>query len=569
MRSSLIQALQTAVAHTQPYDLAVVGGGATGLGVALDAALRGYSVVLFDSHDFASGTSSRSTKLLHGGVRYLAQGNVSLVREALAERATVLKLAPHLAQPLPFVMPSYRWWQTPFYGVGLKLYDLLAGRAGLHHTEWLGRDATLAALPGVNAQGLQGGVKYWDGQFDDARLALALARSVEAAGGLPLNYMSVEALQPLAQGEQADGARFVLTVRDKLAPTEPGSTVPPTAATLQVRARAVVNATGVWVDKLRNQASQTAHGQQHAPATSHASMVTPSQGVHVVVDRSFLPGNHALLVPKTQDGRVLFAVPWLGSLILGTTDTPRPDAPREPEPFEAELDFILQEASRVLSRPVQRTDIRSMWVGLRPLVSAPSAPAGEAGEAGQAGQAGHTRGLSREHTIVTDPNGLLTVTGGKWTTYRAMAEDVLRTCFAAGLLPERGTGTTECHQLVGAPVSGPGAGTRSGSQGAQPGLHAAPGLHLYGSEQDAVLALPGAQSGIGLGLTEAMVRFAVRREYACTVEDVLARRWRALFLDARQALAMAPTVAALLAEEHGQDPQLGAFEQMAQRYLPA
>lgn len=555
MRSSLIQALQTAVTRPEPYDLAVVGGGATGLGVALDAALRGYTVVLFDSHDFASGTSSRSTKLLHGGVRYLAQGNVSLVREALAERATVLKLAPHLAQPLPFVMPSYRWWQTPFYGLGLKLYDLLAGRAGLHHTEWLGRDATLAALPGVNAQGLQGGVKYWDGQFDDARLALALARSVEAAGGLPLNYMSVEALQPLPQQEQPDGARFVLTVRDKLAPP---------AATLQVRARAVVNATGVWVDKLRHQASQTSQtqsGPQGANAAPPARMVSPSQGVHVVVDRSFLPGNHALLVPKTQDGRVLFAVPWLGSLILGTTDTPRPDAPREPEPFEAELDFILQEASRVLSRPVQRTDIRSMWVGLRPLVSAPSAPQGDGAAAG------HTRGLSREHTIVTDPNGLLTVTGGKWTTYRAMAEDVLRTCFATGLLPEQGTGTTQHHRLVGAPAAGSSSG--SGSQGAQPALHAAPGLHLYGSEQDAVLALPGAHHGIGLGLTEAMVRFAVRHEYACTVEDVLARRWRALFLDARQALAMAPTVAALLAEEHGQDPQLGAFEQLAQRYLPA
>ena len=552
-RADILRALP----QTPVYDLAVVGGGATGLGVALDAALRGYSVVLFDSHDFASGTSSRSTKLLHGGVRYLAQGNVSLVREALAERATVLKLAPHLAQPLPFVMPSYRWWQTPFYGIGLKLYDLLAGRAGLNHTEWLGRNATLAALPGVNAQGLQGGVKYWDGQFDDARLALALARSVEAAGGLPLNYMSVEALQPLPQQEQPDGARFVLTVRDKLAPTEAGSTAPPPAATLQVRARAVVNATGVWVDKLRNQVSQACSGPHNAPPATPSSMVSPSQGVHVVVDRSFLPGSHALLVPKTQDGRVLFAVPWLGSLILGTTDTPRPDAPREPEPFEAELDFILQEASRVLSRPVQRTDIRSMWVGLRPLVSAPSASQGDGG------QAGHTRGLSREHTIVTDPNGLLTVTGGKWTTYRAMAEDVLRTCFDSGLLPEKGTATTEHHRLVGAPAAG-----AQPDQAAQPALHAAPGLHLYGSEQHAVLALPGAQHELGLGLTEAMVRFAVRHEYAHTVEDVLARRWRALFLDAQQALAMAPTVAAVLQEEHGQDPQLDAFQHMARRYLP-
>jgi glycerol-3-phosphate dehydrogenase len=540
-----------ALSHSSVYDLAVVGGGATGLGVALDAALRGYSVVLFDSHDFAGGTSSRSTKLLHGGVRYLAQGNVSLVREALAERATVLKLAPHLAQPLPFVMPSYKWWQTPFYGIGLNLYDLLAGRAGLNHTEWLGREETLAALPGVNSHGLRGGVKYWDGQFDDARLALALARSVEAAGGLPINYMSVEALQPIQHNQQQDDARFVLTVRDKLTPPET-SVTQLQSSPLQVRARAVVNATGVWVDKLRNKVLQNQTSCSTEAPPSHSTMVSPSQGVHVVVDRSFLPGEHALLVPKTEDGRVLFAVPWLGSLILGTTDTPRADAPREPEPFEAELDFILQESSRVLSKPVQRKDIRSMWVGLRPLVSATQV---------NTNQGSHTRGLSREHTIVTDSCGLVTVTGGKWTTYRAMAEDVLETCTNTGLLQARNKTNTAQHRLVGAPLT-------LSSQPLRP-LHTAPGLHLFGSEDSRVMGLPGAQTEIGLGLTEAMVRFAVRNEYACTVEDVLARRWRALFLDAQKAIDMAPVVAKLLLDEKVINPQLEAFLQMARRYLPA
>ncbi len=498
------------------FDLAVVGGGATGLGVALDAALRGFSVVLFESHDFAGGTSSRSTKLLHGGVRYLAQGNVSLVREALAERTAVMHIAPHLAQPLPFVMPSYQWWQTPFYGAGLKLYDLLAGQAGLGRTEFLCRAGALAALPGVQARGLVGGVKYWDGQFDDARLALALARSAEDRGAQVFNYLEVTSVQPQ---RGADGARFTLALADRLS-DETGT----------VAARCVVNATGVWVDRLR----QTAHAQP---------MVSPSQGVHVVVDRDFMPGDHALLVPKTADGRVLFAVPWLGKLVLGTTDTPRSDLPREPEPFESELTFILSEASRVLSRPVRRADVRSVWVGLRPLVAAPAA------------SAGGTKTLSREHTIVVDPDGLVTVTGGKWTTYRAMAEDVLDQCFSADLLPRRAGGVTSRHTLVGAGGSGP-----------RPALYQAPGLHLYGSEAAAVTALPGADRELGMGLTEAMVRFAVKSEYAHTVEDVLARRWRVLFLDAAEAERMAPAVAAILTDLGVAEPQLAPFVALARQY---
>lgn len=504
-----------------PVDLLVVGGGATGLGVALDAVLRGFSVVLAESHDFAGGTSSRSTKLLHGGVRYLAQGNLSLVREALAERATVLSVAPHLAQPLPFVMPSYRWWQTPFYGLGLKLYDLLAGQAGLGRTEFLSRREALQALPGVQERGLRGGVQYWDGQFDDARLALALARTAEAAGGHLFNYLEVTGLQEaggLTRAELKDGL---------------------TGAGYSVRARCVVNATGVWVDALRSAAG------------TPSRMVSPSQGVHVVVDRDFLPGHHALLVPRTRDGRVLFAVPWLGKLILGTTDTPRTDLPREPDAFAEELEFILSEAGQALSRPVRRRDIRSLWVGLRPLVAPPASADGE------------TRTLSREHTIVIDGR-LVTVTGGKWTTYRAMAEDVMTRCFEAGLLPARPGGQTARHALLGAPPS----------PAAPMPLHAAPGMHLFGAES-AVVAASGSDRSIGMGLTDAMVRHAWRREHARTVEDVLARRWRSLFLDAAEAARMAPAVSAILddeAERAGQPArppgEVDAFLALCRRYLP-
>ncbi len=511
------------LAEPRTHDLAVVGGGATGLGVALDAAARGLSVVLLESHDFAQGTSSRATKLVHGGVRYLAQGHLGLVREALHERATLLRNAPHLAQPLAFVMPSYRWWETAFYGAGLKAYDLLAGDAGLGATELLGRERTLALLPSLRAEGLHGGVRYWDGQFDDARLALALARSAAVHGALLLNHCAVTGLQ------HAGGRVVGLEARDQ-----------ETGRCFQVHARCVVNATGVWVDGLR-QLDGEALGRAVAP------MVAPSQGVHLVVDRDFLPGDAALLVPRTADGRVLFAVPWLGKLILGTTDTPRHDLAREPEPFAEEVAFILREAARCLRRAPTRADVRSVWVGLRPLVR----PQGDDGE--------HTQGLSREHTVRVSRSGLVTVTGGKWTTYRAMAEDVLARCMRQGLLPERPGGVTARLPLVGAP--GPGAPAVPGV-----GLGAAPGLHLYGSEAAWVQALPGAGRWLGGGLSEAMVRHAARYEYARCVEDVLARRSRLLFLDAALAESLAAPVAALLAEETGGDPRQADFERLAYQY---
>ena len=508
------------LAKPHQYDVAIIGGGATGLGVALDAAARGFSVVLVESHDFAKGTSSRATKLVHGGVRYLAQGNISLVREALHERTTLLRNAPHLAQPLAFVMPSYKFWEMPFYGVGLKMYDALAGKAGLGPTEFLNRRQTLQCLPTVQPAGLVGGVKYWDGQFDDARLALALARTAATRGALLVNYCAATGLV------HENGKLVGLTCEDG-----------ETGQAYTLRARCVINAAGVWVDEFRQKDGE-AIGRPVRP------MVAPSQGVHIVVDRAFLPGDHALLVPRTQDGRVLFAVPWLGKVILGTTDTPRHDLAREPSPFGEEVDFILRESGRYLSKAPRREDIKSIWVGLRPLVK----PADDDGD--------DTKGLSREHTVLVSRSGLLTVTGGKWTTYRAMAEDVLQKASEASLLERARPGVTTHLTLVGGGLPG----------GERHRISDAPGLHSYGSETRAVLEMPGAENVLGGGLTEGMVRFAARHEYARTIEDVLARRSRLLFLDASLAATLADRVAQILEDETGADPQKQVFLNLTRHY---
>jgi glycerol-3-phosphate dehydrogenase len=466
---------------------------------------------------------------VHGGVRYLAQGNLPLVREALRERAAILANAPHVAQRLPFIVPGYHFWEPGWYGLGLKVYDALAARQGIGATRWLSARQTLEALPGARADGLVGGVRYWDGQFEDARLALLLARTAAARGACVLNHTQVMSLR------HDQGQIRGLVVRD----AEGGTP-------LEVEAGCVINATGVWVDNVRA-LDRAAAGD--APA---ARMVAPSQGVHLVVDRAFLPGEHALMVPRTADGRVLFAVPWLGKLILGTTDTPRDDVQAEPRPFVHEVDFILDEAARYLVRVPTRSDVRSAWVGLRPLVR----PVGEAGE---------TKALSREHTVVISPSGLVTVTGGKWTTYRAMAEDVLSRCMSRGLLAPRPAGATEHLPLLGA------------GGGARHSIADPPGDHLYGTEAATLRSLPGAaevlwrdaESGQP-GLTAAMVRFAVRHELARTVEDILARRCRLLFLDARAAEACAEAVADILAQELGEGfdaaASLRAFRELARRY---
>jgi glycerol-3-phosphate dehydrogenase len=517
-------ALWARVDASAVFDLVVVGGGATGCGLALDAAARGFSVALFEAEDFAKGTSSRATKLLHGGVRYLAQGDVGLVREALHERAAVLHNAPHLASRLPFVMPAYRWWESSFYGLGLKAYDLLAGSRSLGDTEFLSAARTRTLLPNVRGQGLSGGVRYWDAQFDDARLAVTLARSAAAQGAVVLNHAPVTGL--LREQDQVRGV--VVGAR-------------------RVAARCVVNATGIWVDALRDM-------DRDAGAPQRPPLVAPSQGLHLVVDRAFWPGEHALLVPKTHDGRVLFAVPWLGKTILGTTDTPREQVAYEPRPLREEVDFILGECARYLSRPPGREDVRAAWVGMRPLVR-PSAEDGA-----------DSKALSREHTVLVARSGLVSVTGGKWTTYRAMAEDVLQRCMARGLLPPRPGGVTDALALLGA-----------GGPPPSRAISDPPGAHLYGSEADTLQALPGAGRWLwhdpetgAPALSEAMVRFAARHELAASVEDVLARRCRLLFLDAAEAGRQAEAVAAILADELGSGFDAGAsvasFSALAQRY---
>lgn len=504
------------------WDVVVVGGGATGLGVALQAAREGLSVALLEAQDFAQGTSSRSTKLVHGGVRYLAQGQVSLVREALRERRTLLDHAPHLAQPLAFVMPCYGWGERFFYGAGLHVYDWLSGAASLGSTRGMGREATLAAIPGVRPLGLRGGVEYWDGQFDDARLAITLARTAADHGACLLNHVRVSRLlyaQDRVVGVQAQDQESGLS--------------------LTLNTRCVVNATGVWVDGLRQlDARQTG---QELP-----DLVVPSQGVHLVVDSAFWPGDKALLVPKTQDGRVLFAVPWLGKVLLGTTDTARHDAPLEPRPTMAEVDWLLQEAARYLVKAPNRQDVRSAWAGLRPLV-VPHTPA----------QQGGTAKVSREHHVEQSSAGLLSVTGGKWTTYRAMAEDVLALARQTGALSTPAAATNLPRRAwVGAPL--PGAENTRITQ--------APGEHGYGADQYWLKQLPGHDTELSPGLTEAMVRFATRYEYARCVDDVLARRSRCLFLDARLAKTLAPRVAQILEEELGVDPKLSAFLALAEAY---
>ncbi|MBY4896292.1 glycerol-3-phosphate dehydrogenase/oxidase [Cupriavidus sp. AU9028] len=507
------------------WQVIVIGGGATGLGTALDAASRGYRTLLLEAADFAKGTSSKATKLVHGGVRYLAQGNIGLVREALHERGLLANNAPHLVRPLGFVVPAYQLLDQPFYGIGLKVYDMLAGRLNLASSRWLNHRETLTEVPTlaehVGGRPLRGGNLYYDGQFDDARLAIALMRTLFDAGGLAVNYMPVTGLT--MQGGVVSGVK----VRDALGD-----------ATFELRADCVINATGVWVDGIRQLEDERA-----------APMVAPSQGVHLTLPRSFLPGDRAILVPRTDDGRVLFLVPWNGHTIVGTTDTPRRDLPLEPRAAEDDIDFILETAARYLSRDPSRANVTSVWAGLRPLVKA-------TGESS-------TASLSREHTILVSRAGLITVTGGKWTTYRRMAEDVVDTAIRRQMLP-----AAPCR-TASLPLHGAGSAVGSAGLGAD---DRSPDRY-YGTDLALLHTLPGAGNVLAVesGLTEAHVRFAARHELARRVEDVLARRNRLLFLDARAAIAAAPAVARILAEELGHDAawqadEVSRFEALAQGY---
>ena len=515
------EALQRLDDRSTIWDVLVIGGGATGLGCAVDAAARGYRTLLLEKSDFAKATSSRSTKLIHGGVRYLKQGNLSLVRESLRERGLLLRNAPHLVHRLPFLVPCFSRWERIFYGAGLKTYDLLAGRLNLGPSGGVSADEALRLIPTLGSDGLRGGVRYYDGQFDDARLAVSLAQTVRDLGGATLNYCGVESL--LKVPEKVTG----VTARDE-----------ETGRVYEVRARAVINATGIFTDQIRHWDEPAARG-----------IMTVSQGAHIVLPASFLPGDTALMIPKTRDGRVLFAIPWHGRVLVGTTDTPRQHPEWEPRPLEEEIQFLLDHAGRYLSRAPQRSDVLSTFAGLRPLVSS--------------GGTKNTAKISRDHTLLVSDSGLVTITGGKWTTYRRMAEDAVdRAAEVAGL--ERRPSRTQSQKLHGWVET---AGEDHASR-------------AYGSDAGEVRALAGENSAWSeplhpsLPYTRAEVIWAVRREMARTVEDVLARRTRALVLDARGALACAAEVARLMAEALGQPKawegdQVREFGQLAEGYVLA
>ena len=488
-----------AVAEQKPWDVLVIGGGASGLGTAVEAASRGYRTLLIEAHDYAKGTSSRSTKLVHGGVRYLAQGNVSLVREALHERGLLKQNAPHLVHDLGFLIAAYKWWSAPFYGIGLKMYDLLAGKLNLQSSRYIGVQEALKHAPTLKREGLKGGILYFDGQFDDSRLAITLLRTLEDHGGVALNHAPVTALHKNAAGK-VDGA----TVRDE-----------ETGQEYRVTAKVVVNATGVFVDAVR---------RMDDPGVK--AMLSPSQGVHVVVDRHFLPGDSALMVPRTDDGRVLFAVPWHDHVVIGTTDTPVPEVSLEPRALPEEVEFILSTAAQYLDPAPTRADVRSVYVGLRPLV--------------KAAEGTDTKALSRDHIIRISDSGLITLTGGKWTTYRRMGEDTVNRAAAQAGLPQRLSVTPALH-------------LHGWMQKADADL--ADHWQVYGSDAARIRELEGARVPLhpDLPYTEAEVRWAARFEQARTVEDVLSRRLRALLLNAKASAEAAPRVAAILAEELGHD----------------
>ncbi len=534
------------VARDEPWDMAVIGGGATGVGIAVDAASRGYSVCLVEQSDFGKGTSSRSTKLVHGGVRYLQQGNVSLVMEALKERGILRQNAPHLVHDLSFVVPNYSWWEAPFYGIGMKVYDLLAFRYGFGKSHHLGREEVLAHIPNLEQEGLRGGVIYYDGQFDDARLLINLAQTAEEQGAVLLNYARVVGLSHDPEGF-VDGVVF----------TDLESGRQHTA-----RARCVINATGAFSDAVR---------KIDDPAAK--PIIAPSQGVHLMLERSFLSGDSAIMVPRTSDGRVLFAIPWHEHTLIGTTDTPIETVSLEPVAMEEEIEFILDTASRYLARRPTRADILSVFAGIRPLV--------------KASEAENTAVLSREHSILVAKSGLLTIAGGKWTTYRKMAEDCVDHAATLAKLDERPcvTKTLNIHGYHPPSVSPPDAPTLPSPRvggGKGGGLGGGRGgfgdLSYYGADGPTLRELMATSPELGRQLNPALpilavqVVWAVRHEMARTVDDVLSRRTRALFLNAKAALAMAPGVAKLMAGELGRDErwqndQVAQFTAMAQGYL--
>ena len=491
-RPSAIKALH----DTRAWEVVVIGGGATGLGCAVDAAARGYKTLLIEQGDFAQGTSSRSTKLIHGGLRYLRQGKLALVRDALRERGLLLRNAPHLVKPLDFIVPCHAWWERPFYEFGVRFYDRLAAELSLGRSRWISRDETIQRLPTIAQTCLRGGVLYRDAQFDDARLAIALAQTFADLGGTPLNYVRLTEL---------------IKTRGKISGIV--ATDLESGEECDLGAKVVINATGAACDGVRRL------DEPRVPR-----MITPSQGAHIVLDRSFLPGDTALMVPRTCDGRVLFAIPWHGRTLVGTTDTPVNEIAAEPQPLAAEIDFLLSHAAQHLSRAPTRADVLSCFAGVRPLV--------------RQGAARNTAALSRDHTVTISPAGLVTIAGGKWTTYRHMAEDAVSAAASSAGLPARRSVTDKLPLAILPTV------------GSREPLH--PRFDVRVGE----------------------IVGAARREMARTVADALSRRSRALLLDARASIEIAPRVAAIMAAELRRDAvwqreQVEAFTALAATYLPS
>jgi len=516
----------SALSQNQDWDIVVIGGGASGLGAALDAVTRGFRTLLLEAHDFAKGTSSRSTKLVHGGVRYLAQGDVGLVREALYERGLLAQNAAHLFKNQSFIVPNYRWWEGLYYRFGFSLYDALAGKLSLGPSRYLSAKETAARIPTIDTQGLKSGVSYQDGQFDDARLAVNLAQTIAERGGVVLNYARVTSLVK----DERTGRLCGVVACDELGGGE-----------YRLSAKVVLNATGVFTDALLALADP-AHGRS----------IVPSQGIHLVLDRSFLPGADALMIPKTADGRVLFVLPWQGRALVGTTDTLVSETSPEPRPLESEIEFLLTTAGQYLYRKPTRADVLSAFAGLRPLAAPKEGTT-------------RTKEISRSHKILTSPSGLVSIIGGKWTTYRKMAEDALGEAIRVAGLPRRACQTKRLS------IHGALAPSEAARAGAGP-------LALYGSDRPAIEALQAAEPALAARLhpaheaTLAEVSWAIRYEMAETIEDVLARRVRLLFLDARAAIEAAPRVAELFRRERGwsaakAEAQTAAFTALARGYL--
>ena len=504
---------------THEFDICIIGGGATGLGIAVDSASRGCKTILLEKYDFAKGTSSRSTKLVHGGVRYLQQGNIKLVMEALKERGLLKKNAPHLVKNQSFIIPNYKWWENSFYGVGLKVYDWMAGSLGLGPSQFLNKEETLALAPNLDEDGLRGGVLYHDGQFDDARLAIHLAMTAADHGAVVINYMSVEGLT------KVNGKVCGVLAKDSFENKE-----------YEIKAKAVINATGIFSDNIAKMDDPTA-----APLISH------SQGIHLVFDKEFLLSDTAIMIPRTDDGRVLFAVPWHNKTIVGTTDTPVSSASEEPIARKEEIDFVMQHIHRYLKKDPSYKDIRSVFAGLRPLVKSNSKI---------------TSAISRDHHIAVSDSELISITGGKWTTYRKMAEDVMEIAVHKAGMSDKECVTKNLHIH----------GYKEKNDYTAP-------LYYYGTDEGAIKDLIKKDNTLSelihpsLPYIKAEIVWAVQNEMCMTVEDALARRTRALLLDAKASIESAPLIAQIMAKEMGKDEiwikeQIHNFNLIASNYLP-